>query len=90
MLQYSIRIAPVTRGEARHIITDQKAIPVLEKAAAGGSLYLDGLIDAILTVSRIAAELHSEIAALDINPLVCRAADAEIMALDAKIHLRAC
>jgi succinyl-CoA synthetase beta subunit len=62
----------------------------LEKAAAVGSLNLDGLIDAILTVSRIAAELQSEIAALDINPLVCRADDAEIMALDAKIHLRAC
>jgi acyl-CoA synthetase (NDP forming) len=87
---YAIRIAPVTRSEARHMITDLKAFTVLEKAAAVGSLNLDGLIDAILTVSRIAAELQSEIAALDINPLVCRADDAEIMALDAKIHLRAC
>ena len=85
---YSVRIAPITRSEAYRMISELKAFPVFEKAAAKGRLSLDRLIDILLTVSRIAMELRDQIEALDINPLALRVGDGDMTVLDAKIHLR--
>jgi len=85
---YSVRIAPITRSEARCMMSELKAFPVFEKAAANGRLNLDRLIDVLLTVSRIAIDLRNWIEALDINPLALRVADGDMTVLDAKIHVR--
>src|SRR5262245_6089570 len=85
---YSVRIAPITRSEAYRMMSELKAFPVFEKAAAKGRLSLDRLLDVLLTVSRIAIDLRDWIEALDINPLALRVADSDMTVLDAKIHLR--
>ena len=85
---YSVRIAPLTSSEAYRMVFELKAFTIFAQAAAKGALNLDGVIDAILTVSRIAGELKDEIAAIDINPLALRVGDANLTVLDAKIHLR--
>ena len=85
---YSVRIAPITRSEACRMMSELKAFPVFEKAAAKGRLSLDRLLDVLLTVSRIAIDLRDWIEALDINPLALRVADGDLTVLDAKIHLR--
>jgi acetyltransferase len=85
---YSVRIAPLTSSEAYRMVFELKAFTIFAQAAAKGALNLDGVIDAILTVSRIAGELKDEITAIDINPLALRVSDADLTVLDAKIHLR--
>jgi len=69
-------------------MSELKAFPVFEKAAAKGRLSLDRLLDVLLTVSRIAIDLRDWIEAFDINPLALRVADGDMTVLDAKIHLR--
>ncbi|HWP59203.1 MAG TPA: acetate--CoA ligase family protein [Candidatus Acidoferrales bacterium] len=86
---YAIRIAPITRSEAERMVLELKAFAILEKAAARGLVNLDRLIDALLTVSRMALDLGDRIAALDINPLAFGAPGGEMTVLDAKVHLRA-
>ncbi len=86
---YSVRIAPITRSEASDMISDLKAFPIFEKAAAKGLLNLDDLTETILKVATMAAELKDEIAALDINPLALGVGDGEMIVLDAKVHMPA-
>ncbi|MGH7847521.1 MAG: acetate--CoA ligase family protein [Candidatus Binatia bacterium] len=85
---YSVRIAPLTRSDAYRMVFDLRAFTIFEKARAAGWLDHDGVVDTILTVSRLASELKNEIAAVDINPLALGVSDGDLTVLDAKIHMR--
>jgi acyl-CoA synthetase (NDP forming) len=70
-------LAPLDRSGARALV---RSLPALDRLL--GSDVPDGLIDAIVAVSRLAAE-HPEIAEIDVNPLLVSAERA--VALDCLI-----
>jgi hypothetical protein len=57
-------LAPLDRDGARELVT---SLPALERLL-GGEIP-DGLVDAIVAVSRLAAE-HPELSEIDVNPLL--------------------
>ena len=79
---YALRLAPLTDDDARDMLSSLKAFPILDKAAAIGSLT-----GALLRLSDLAMELDGKIAAVDINPIGLQAHSSEPLVLDAKIHI---
>ena len=79
---YALRLAPLTDDDARDMLSSLKAFPILDKAAAIGSLT-----GALLRLSDLAMELNGKIAAVDINPIGLQAHSSEALVLDAKIHI---
>jgi len=73
-------LAPLDRDGARELVA---GLPALAKLLGGGAP--DGLIDAIVAVSRLAAE-HPEIEEIDVNPLLVSPERA--VALDCLIVLK--
>jgi succinyl-CoA synthetase beta subunit len=60
----SAGLAPLEQDGARELV---RSLPALDRLLGGE--VPDGLIDAIVAVSRLAAE-HPEIAEIDVNPLL--------------------
>ena len=79
---YALRLAPLSDDDARDMLSSLKAFPILDKAAAIGSLT-----GALLRLSDLAVELNGKIAAVDINPIGLQAHSSEALVLDAKIHI---
>jgi acetate---CoA ligase (ADP-forming) len=79
---YALRLAPLTDDDARDMLSSLKAFPILDKAAAIGSLS-----GALLQLSDLAMELNGKIAAADINPIGLQAHSSQALVLDAKIHI---
>ena len=77
---FTASLAPLDREGARELV---RSLPALDRLLEGTSP--DGLIDAIVAVSRMAAE-HPEIAEIDINPLLVSPERA--VALDCLIALK--
>jgi len=80
---FALRLAPLTKGGAAEMLTALKAYPVLKKS----SKNVDLLVDALLRLSDLAAELNGKIQAVDINPLGLGGEAAQAIVLDAKVHL---
>ena len=79
---YALRLAPLSDDDARDMLSSLKAFPILDKAAAIGSLT-----GALLRLSDLAVELNGKIAAVDINPIGLQAHSSEALVLDAKLHI---
>ena len=79
---YALRLAPLSDDDARDMLSSLKAFPILDKAAAIGSLT-----GALLRLSDLAVELNGKIAAVDINPIALQAHSSEALVLDAKLHI---
>ncbi len=65
----AIRLAPVTENEARSMLLELKAYPILEGARGAGPLDVDALVDVICRVSALAS-FHPEISEIDLNPVM--------------------
>lgn len=81
----SLRLAPVTRAEAFGMLRELRAFALLDGARGRPRADLDGLADAIVALSEFAARHASEIAEIDINPILARAVGQGPIALDALI-----
>ena len=79
---YALRLAPLSDDDARDMLSSLKAFPILDKAAAIGSLT-----GALLRLSDLAVELNGKIVAVDINPIGLQAHSSEALVLDAKLHI---
>ena len=66
----TFRVPPFTRGEARRMVEEVRALPLLLGARGQPPADLDALVDAIMAVQSLAQELGDQLAELDINPLV--------------------
>jgi acyl-CoA synthetase (NDP forming) len=77
----TFRVPPFGRAEARRMIEDIKAFPLLRGARGRAKADLNALVDVIMKVQRLAVDLAHELSELDINPLV--ALPDRAMALDA-------
>jgi acyl-CoA synthetase (NDP forming) len=65
----SIRLAPVSMNEARDMLLELKAHPILEGARGGRPLDIDALVDVICRISALACA-HPEISEIDLNPVI--------------------
>ncbi len=64
-------LPPVTRPQARAILTRLRVAAVLSGARGQPAADLDAVADAIVALSRLACDLGDVLDALDINPLIC-------------------
>ena len=78
------RVAPLTDRDADELLHEIRGFPVLQGYRGRAAADLDALRDILLRVSRL-AEDHSEIAELDLNPVMalepgkgCRVVDARV------------
>ena len=82
----TFRVPPFDIDEARRMIAEIKAFPLLRGARGAPKADLNALAKTIMKVQRLAMDLSNQIAELDINPLV--ALPKGCVALDALIVTR--
>ena len=80
----SFRIAPLTVDDARDMITELKAYPLLRGYRNTPPADIDALVDMLCSVSRLVME-NPEIKELDLNPVMVYPKGAK--AVDARIIL---
>ncbi len=69
MKDVAFRIAPITEQDAREIITEVKAYPILRGYRGQPPLDIDMIIKILLNTSRLVMD-HQEIKELDLNPVM--------------------
>jgi len=82
----TFRVPPFDRAEARRMIEEIRAFPLLRGARGAPKANLRALVDVIMKVQRLAMDLSDDIAELDINPLLVTPERA--VALDALVVVR--
>jgi acetyltransferase len=80
----TVRLAPVAEGEARSMLDEIRAAPLLRGARGRDPVDAGALVEAIRRLSQLVAEFPS-ITELDINPLVASAAG--VTAVDLRLTL---
>ncbi len=82
------RIAPVTADEALRMLRELRSYRRLEGVRGAPPADVDALVDAIVRLSWFARDLDSDIAELDINPLLVFERGAGVKVVDALIVRR--
>jgi acyl-CoA synthetase (NDP forming) len=82
----SFRVPPFDKEEARRMVEELRAYPLLSGARGRRAVDVKALVNVIMKVQRLAVDLSGEIVELDINPLVLRPKGA--VALDALVSCR--
>jgi len=90
MRDVAYRIPPVTADDARAMLQELRAWPLLEgvRGAAGGDV--DALCDAIVRLSWFARDCGDLVQELDINPLMVRERGQGVVVVDALIVSESC
>ena len=84
----AFRLAPVTPAIAREMVEEIKGYPVLAGARGKPPADVDALVDALVKLSALAADLQGDIAELDINPLIVMPKGQGVKAADALIRMK--
>jgi acetyl-CoA synthetase (ADP-forming) len=79
--------APVSAARARALVESLAAAPLLHGARGRPPLDLDAVVDAVVRVSWLAADLGPRLVDLEINPLIVRRAGDGAVAVDARGRL---
>ena len=82
----TFRLAPVRPLSVRHMIQSVKAFPLLRGVRGEPPSDLEALEEAVMRISQLAVDMP-EVAELDINPLIVRAAGKGVVAVDARVVL---
>ena len=80
----SVRITPITRGDAERMVRSLKTFPLLDAYRGTPRANVGALIDVLLRVSAM-VEDHPQVAEMDLNPLIVSSESA--VAVDARIRL---
>jgi acetyl-CoA synthetase (ADP-forming) len=81
--------APVSAARARALIDSLAAAPLLRGARGRPPLDVDAVVDAVLRISWLAADLGPRLIDLEVNPLIVRRAGGGAIAVDARGRLEA-
>jgi acyl-CoA synthetase (NDP forming) len=68
----AFRVPPFDRAEARRMVGGLRGSALLRGVRGRPPADLDAVVSVIMAVQRLALDLDSEVAELDINPLLCR------------------
>lgn len=82
----SLRLAPVTRDQAREMVEEVKATAIARGFRGGPHGDLDALADAVVSVSRLALE-RPDVVEAEANPVAVQARGRGVVALDALVRL---
>jgi acetyl coenzyme A synthetase (ADP forming)-like protein len=80
----SVRITPITKGDADRMVRSLKTFPRLDGYRGAPRADVPALEDVLLRVSAL-VEAHPEVSEMDLNPLIVHAAGAVVV--DARIRL---
>ncbi|MDD5168356.1 MAG: acetate--CoA ligase family protein [Syntrophales bacterium] len=80
----AIRMAPVTKREARDMLTELKAYPLLLGARGKGKADMDALVEIICRVSSLIAACP-EISEMDLNPVIVHPDGQGASVVDARV-----
>lgn len=83
----SFRAVPLSREDAEQMLAELRGARVLEGVRGRPPADVPALVDAVLAVSRLAADAAGEIAELDVNPLLVLPAGRGAVAVDALMVL---
>ena len=83
----SLRLCPVSRLDAREMITEVAGSRLLQGFRGSPKSDVEALTDTLVSVSHMAAHLEGTVAELDINPLAVLPEGRGVKALDALITL---
>lgn len=80
----SVRITPITTGDASRMVRSLKTFPLLDGYRGAPKADVAALEDVLLRVNAL-VEAHPQVVEMDLNPLIVHEADA--VAVDARIRL---
>ncbi len=80
----AIRLAPITEPEARDMLRELKAYPLLEGARGRGKKDIEALIDVMCRVSSLMT-CCPDISEMDINPVIVHSVGQGVSIVDARI-----
>ena len=85
MEDVSLRVAPLTRGDAVEMIREVKAFPLLDGARGALKADQEALVDLLLDVSKMAMDLREHVHEFDLNPVRVLHEGHGVIALDALV-----
>ncbi len=85
---FSLRVAPMTRGDAEEMIKEIKGYQMLEAFRGKPEADLEGIIDTLLKLSQLCVDLGDIVSEIDINPLMVLDSGKGVKAADALVALR--
>ena len=82
MPQRAVTLPPVTPAAARDLVAGLQGLSAMLHGVRGAAASdVDSVVAAVVGIGQLAVELGDDIAALDVNPLICSASGA--IAVDA-------
>jgi len=75
----ALRVLPIEHTDARQMLDELKATPLLRGARGGAPVALDHVADVLVRVAEAAAMLGASLQALEVNPLWCRGRQIEAL-----------
>ncbi len=84
----SLRIAPLTRADAEDMIKEVKGYETLKEFRGKPEADVEGIVDVLIKVSRLAVDLGDVLSEIDINPLMVLDKGKGVKAADALVVLR--
>ena len=84
----SLRVAPLTRADAEEMVKEVKGYKILQAFRGKPEADVEGIVDVLLRLSRLAMDLDDVLSEIDINPLMVFEKDGGVKAADALIVLQ--
>jgi len=84
----SLRTAPLTRADAEDMIKEVKGYETLKEFRGKPEADVEGIVDVLIKVSRLATDLGDVLSEIDINPLMVLDKGKGVKAADALVVLR--
>ncbi|MHA1171674.1 MAG: acetate--CoA ligase family protein [Candidatus Heimdallarchaeota archaeon] len=81
----SFRIAPIKVEDAREMIHEIKALPMLQGFRGGPNVKLELIVDVLMKISKLSIDYMDDILEIDLNPIF--AYEDKILTVDARIIL---
>ena len=81
----SFRIAPITQSDAKEMINEIKALPMLQGFRGGPNVDLKNIVETLLKVSKFTIDYIDDILEVDLNPIF--AYDDHLLTVDARVIL---
>lgn len=85
----SLRLPPLSRREALEMIHETRGVRLLQGFRGQPPADVDALVDALVRLSQLAADLGDLVVALDVNPLMVLPKGQGVRAVDALVEIAA-